>query len=259
MSDSEWDKFVKIPMFRESSIISMACEIKPRIDRHLRVPDSDIKDLVSELGRLLNINTRMGRIALLLSIQSELKQSLSDVDVLRMSYRLSANKETIASGRAADYSPQLVPLHWAVSEVCRLEKSTNSRGRKVLSVTFKILSGPLAGRRYVHQSSWKWGKYLWGLATGFPMKCRYLSPKQLFGFRYGLRLCLYNEDMQCKEWGVSKSLRAKNTKLARSRVRAISPCPFKKQIDCIACSATRKDCSLAVIGNKTPAEKSKDG
>lgn len=248
------ENFISLPAFRHAKIAELTSVIKPIIVEYLgdgsaaRTP----RILSCVIAKKLGLNHQLASIdAIAASLDDVFGGKPPSIQVIhRCAYRLAANEDLIRQGIAVPYNPMTVPEYWAISEIVGFERVKKEKEWR-LKIAYRILTGRLAGRRFIDTVKPHVAQVIYGVCTGYPRKCPYTTPRQLMFMKCALQISLHESRYTCEHIGISKTLRSANVKLTRSRFRNISTCPFGSALDCVNCPVGMNECDRSVHGIKT--------
>ena len=175
--------------------------------------------------------------------------------IFRAAMRMASQKEQFRLGLCPTASsPETSPKHWAGAYLLdcshRFDQVTS---KNKADMRFLIATGPLAGK--VLESSFpknfffimcsEIGAVVRNISRSIdvfygPNELKYANLCQTAIFLQSRR------EMYVSKVSATSSMMTYNRKLVRSRLRALSPCPFNRHIDCAKCNATTLQCSRAL-------------
>lgn len=250
---SDYDNFITLPSLREAATKKLAAAIEEAIEVFcdegpMYRPPRALSYVVS---RKLKLTSKACIDAVAASLDDVIKmEKVSSAVIRRCARRLAVNVNRLAQGWSCPYAPMTVPEHWAMCEIEGFERFKKGQEWRV-KIAYRILTGRLAGRRYIDVMKSQAVSFLYGVCTGYPRKCGYQTPRQLMFLRCVLRLSMHDESINCVGYGITKPFRASNIKLTRSRVRNISTCPFGSALDCVNCPVGSNECNRSVLSIST--------
>lgn len=251
---SKNETFISLPTFRHAKIAETTSLLKPVLMEFMGTGcvAQTPRILSSMLARQLGLTNQIKSIDAIAASMDDIfgPSPPTPVSIHRCAYRLSANVDLLKQGISVPYAPMTVPPYWTIGEIVGFERVKTSKEWQ-LKIAYRILTGRLAGRRFIDTVQPHVGKVIYGVCTGYPRKCGYQTPRQLMFLKCALYLSLHESRYECEQIGISKSLRAANVKLTRSRFRNISTCPFGSSLDCVNCPVGMNECDRSVHGIRT--------
>lgn len=179
---------------------------------------------------------------------SDLSQNYDNTAVKRRcAYRLAANADRLASGWACPAGD------YAAGELCAatvtgVEAVLDAGGSRYRhSVAYRVLSGRAAGSQVIDSFPQNVLKAIYGQLTGWPRDCRPYNSQLLVGMRLAITLKRDMGVIKADKIGVTRSQRASNVQLTRSRFRSHHDCPVGFGIDCVHCRVGVSECRLSVL------------
>ena len=175
--------------------------------------------------------------------------------VFRSSLRMASRKADLRRGICPTASPGGIPKpHWAGAYLISCHDFYDEvQSKHKVNMRFLVATGPAAG--LVVESAFPRGfLYVMRQDIGATVG-RVKKGVDIFYGQYEIyhsNLCQVAVFLQSRqEVYVSKvsattTMAAYNKKLIRSRVRALSACPFGKQLDCVQCGVTTLQCSRSL-------------
>lgn len=198
------------------------------------------------IGRDLKSTAKASVDAIVASLDDLVPWPASNAAMRRCAYRLSANKDRIRDGFPAEHAPLTVPTDWVIAQIVGIEQVRKPDREPRLAIAYRLLTGRLAGRQYRTEVKRTVARGIYGTLTGWPRKCSFETPKLLVGLQCVLSIGLYDQKLVSEHMGISKSLRAANVKLTRSRVRKLASCPHGSQLDCVLCPVGVNECDRSM-------------
>lgn len=246
MSSGE-DDYIRLPTFREQEIEAKYTNLRQWFARveNKRVPAHLANDVASAVSRILFKSS---------DLKAVVRKSMDDVLQARVvtpaildrcCWRLAANIDRLQYGYATPWQPTSLSPYWAVFEVVHVEPEQAPKRGYVL--TFKLLSGPLAGRTINKIYQTRTSAAVYRRLVGRVKGARYTTPLSLFGLRGAVEVGFEAEQVSDKAISVSKSQRTKNTAVVKQRFRRYQKCIFNLPIDCDMCVIGRNECGRSIL------------